>query len=44
MVEPSEQEILEMERKQDAYKLAVLLYDIYQENKLKDKHDDQDEW
>jgi len=28
---------IEEERKKDAYKLAILIYDIYQESKLKEK-------
>ena len=30
------------ERKQDAHKLAALIYDIYQNQKLKEKRDGQD--
>lgn len=30
---------IEEKRKEDAYTLAVLIYDIYQESKLKEKKD-----
>ncbi len=34
-------EAKDQERKQDAYKLAVLIYDIYQDHKLKEKENGQ---
>lgn len=37
------QEELEQARKRDAHDLAVLIYDIYQEKKAKEKQDAQDQ-